>query len=265
MKKYFQVIRLTLEEYFTYRLSFVLWRFRSIVFTLTLLFFWLAVYGNQTTLFGYQSSQMLTYLLGVVFLDSLILASRTADLASQLRSGELSKFLLKPMGFFKFLLSRDLADKGLNLIFALLEIVIIVSLFNFSFHFPQRLSGLGLFVLQLAASFFLYFFLSLVISLSSFWTEEIWATRWLFGVVLLDFLSGVIFPIDVLPPLLTKLIYLTPFPYLIFSPLKLWLGQLSVTAALQSIMITFFWGVAFYFLAILLWHRGTKKYGAFGG
>ncbi len=265
MRKYFQIFKLTLQEYFVYRLNFILWRFRSLVFTLTLLFFWLAVYGSQKTLFNYEKSQMLTYLLGVVFLDSLILASRTADLAPQLRSGELSKLLLRPIGFLKFFLVRDLGDKALNLIFALLEIVTIVLLLNFTFYFPQSFWQWGLFILQVSLSFLLYFFLSLVISLSAFWTEEIWATRWLFGVVLLDFFSGVIFPIDILPPLLAKVFYFTPFPYLVFSPLKIWLGQFSIPAALKSISITLFWAIAFYYLCLFFWQRGTKKYGAFGG
>jgi ABC-2 type transport system permease protein len=265
VRKYLHIFQITLQEYFTYRLNFFLWRFRSLVFTLTLLFFWLAVYGSQKTLFGYEKSQMLTYLLGVVFLDSLILASRTADLAAELRSGGLSKLLLRPVGFFKFFLVRDLGDKALNMIFALIEIAAIVLLLNFTFYFPQAFSQWVLFILQVIISFFLYFFLSLVISLSAFWTEEIWATRWLLGVVLLDFFSGVIFPIDILPPVIAKVFYFTPFPYLVFSPLKIWLGQMTISAALESILITFLWGIAFYYLCMFLWQRGTRKYGAFGG
>jgi len=265
VRKYRQIFKLTLQEYLAYRLNFFLWRFRSLVFTLTLLFFWLAVYGNQKTLFGYERAQMFTYLLGVVFLDGLILASRTADLAPQLRSGELSKYLLRPIGLFKFLLARDMADKALNLLFAVLEIGVLIMLLNFSFYFPQTFLEWGLFILQLIISFFLYFFLSLAISLTAFWTEEIWATRWLLGVVLLDFFSGVIFPIDILPSSVAKLFYLTPFPYLIFSPLKIWLGQVSVRVALSSILVTFIWGAAFYYLSMSLWQKGTRKYGAFGG
>lgn len=107
--------------------------------------------------------------------------------------------------------------------------------------------------------------MSLFLSLTAFWTEEVWATRWLFGVVILDFFSGVIFPVDILPPLLARIMFLTPFPYLIFSPLKLWLGQLSIDLAIRSLIITFFWLVLFYFLTGFLWRKGTRKYGAFGG
>jgi len=265
MKKYFQIFKLTIQEYFAYRLNFLLWRLRSFVFTISLLFFWLAVYGNQETLFGYQKSQMITYLLGVAFLDSIVLASRTADLAGQIRHGEISKFLVRPLGLFKFLLSRDFADKALNLSFVILEILLITRILNFSLYFPKDFLSVIIFVIHILISFALAFFMSIVINTFAFWTEEVWATRWLLGVVLLDFLSGAIFPIDILPSWLAKIVYLTPFPYLIFSPLKIWLGQLSSSLVLRSLAMSLFWLVSFYLLAEFLWKKGMKKYGAYGG
>ncbi len=265
MRKYLQIVKATFQEYFAYRLNFFLWRFRSFIFTASLLFFWLAVYGNQKAIFGYQKAQMITYILGVAFLDSLVLASRTADLAGQIRNGEISKFLVKPINLFKFLLARDFADKSLNFLFVVVEIFLIVKFLNFSLYFPKDLLSIIIFAIQTAISFTLSFFISIVINTFAFWTEDVWATRWLLGVILLDFLSGVIFPIDILPSPLAKIIYLTPFPYLIFSPLKIWLGQLSSALILRSLLVSSIWLISLFFLSGFLWQRGLKKYGAYGG
>lgn len=265
MRKYLQVVRATFQEYFVYRLNFLLWRFRSLVFTASLLFFWLAVYGRNQEIFGYQKSQMLTYLLGVVILEGIVLASRTADLAGQIRNGEISKFIIMPISLFKFLLARDFVDKSLNLFFVIFEIVFAIKLLQTPLYLQKNVFLLIIFFLHVFISLALSFFLSIIINALAFWTEEVWSTRWLLGVILQNFLAGVIFPIDVLPNWLAKIILLTPFPYLIYSPLKIWLGQMTTPAVFKSILISLFWLVILFFLMRFMWRRGIRKYGAYGG
>lgn len=265
MRKYLQIIKITLEEYFAYRLNFVLWRFRSFIFFLSLLFFWLAAYGNRSEFLGYQKGQILTYVVGIAFLRSIILGSRSADLAMQIKSGEFTKYALMPSNFFGFLLARDLADKLLNVFFTIIEILIAFGILGFSIYFPHHASSIIFFIIISLISIFLYFFISLIVSLVAFWTEEIWAIRWLFGVIFLEFFAGGFFPIDVLPKTMAKIIYLTPFPYLIFFPIKIWLEQLSTLEESWAIMICFFWFIIFFFLCNYFWRKGVKNYGAYGG
>jgi ABC-2 type transport system permease protein len=265
MKKYLQVAKLTLEEYLVYRLNFVLWRFRSLVFFLSLFFFWLAVYGNRGEFLGYEKSQMLTYVVGIAFLRGLVLGSRTADVGEQVRSGNLSKLLVKPMGMFKYLMSIDVTDKVLNVLFTIVEVGLILLIFRFPFYIPENLVTLVLFLVLVGVATMLFFFLSVSLSTAAFWTEEIWATRWLFGVVLLEFLAGAFFPIDVLPEILQRIIYWTPFPYLVFFPMKVWLEQLSGLEVVRAIGICGLWAVGFWWLAKFLWQKGARNYGAYGG
>lgn len=265
MSKYLQLFKITFQEYFVYRLNFILWRFRSFVFFLSLFFFWLAIYGTRTEFLGYQKSQMLAYVVGIAFLRSVVLASRSVDLTGQIRSGELTKIILAPIGIFKYWLVRDLPDKFLNIFFTLIEIGVILSLFHFPFYFPQDSLSLVAFFLIILLAILLYFYLSMFLAIVAFWTEEIWATRWLFGIIFLEFLAGAFFPIDVLPKPLPFLISLTPFPYLVFFPLKIWLEQLSGAMIFRAILVCSGWLVIFYWLAINLWKKGAKNYGAYGG
>jgi ABC-2 type transport system permease protein len=265
MRKYLLVGKLTFEEYLVYRLNFVLWRFRSVVSFLTLAFFWLAVYGNKGEFLGYQKAQMLTYVVGISFLRGLVLGSRSVDVAGQIRSGELSRIILRPLDFFKFWLSRDAVDKLLNLFFTTIEITTILLILKFPFYFPSSLINLALFFFATVLAIFLFFFISMALSFSAFWTEEVWATRWLFGIIFLEFFAGAFFPIDVLPHWLVNIINLTPFPYLVFFPMKLWLEQLSMAMSIRAIVVCFVWLVIFYWLANHLWKKGAKNYGAYGG
>ena len=265
MKKYLQLAKITLEEYLVYRLNFLLWRFRSLVQFLSLYFFWLAIYGQRTEFLGYQKGQIFSYLVGVAILRSLVMGSRSADLAGQIRSGELTKILQKPINIFSFWASRDLVDKLLNLFFILIELSLVVKIFGLPFYWPQRPETVLVFLVVLILAVFLYFFLSLTISMTGFWTEEIWATRWLLGIVLLEFLAGAFFPLDVLPAGLVKVINFTPFPYLLYFPIKIWLEQLPAIAGAKVILICSLWLVFFYWLAHFLWRKGVKNYGAYGG
>jgi ABC-2 type transport system permease protein len=265
MPKYLQLAKITFEEYFVYRLNFVLWRFRSFVFFLTLFFFWLAIYGNRTEFLGYQKSQMLAYVVGIAFLRSIVLGSRSVDLTGQIRTGELTKIVLSPINIFSFWLTRDLPDKLLNIFFTIIEIGVVLAVFKFPFYLPHQASSILAFLVIASLAIFLYFFLSMALAITAFWTEEIWVTRWLFGIIFLEFFAGAFFPIDVLPPRLTRVIYLTPFPYLVFFPLKIWLEQLSTVMILKAILICSGWLVFFYWLAHFLWQKGAKNYGAYGG
>jgi len=265
MRKYFQLAKITFEEYYVYRLNFILWRFRNFVFFLSLVFFWLAIYGNRGEFLGYQKAQMLTYVIGIALLRTIVLGSRSIDLGSQIRSGDLTKLLLKPIKTMRFWFNQDVVDKFLDLFFAIIEITAVLLILRFSLYLPHSVTTYIYFIILSLLAVFLYFFLSFTLSVVAFWTEEIWATRWLFGVIFLEFLAGAFFPLDVLPSWLTKIIYLTPFPYLVFFPLKIWLEQLSGAMIIQAILVCFGWLVFFWWLSTFLWQKGAKNYGAYGG
>lgn len=266
MGKYYLIFKNTLQEFLVYRLSFVLWRFRSFISFLAILFFWMAIYRDNNRFLGYQKSQMYIYVLGIAFLKGMVFSTRTSDLAGMIREGELSRLLLMPISVFKVFLSRDIADKLLNFSFALFEIFLAIKIFNLPLFFPDKISSAVAGLLLIPVGFLLYFFLSMVLSLTAFWTDDIWAMRWIFMAVFLEFFSGALFPIDVLPFWLQKIIYLTPFPYLIYFPLKIWLGQISSSGEITKIfLICFGWLGFFFWLAKSMWRKGYREYGAYGG
>jgi len=249
MPKYFSLAKITFQEYFTYRLNFILWRFRNLIFFLSVFFFWMAIFENRNEVLGYQKSQMLAYIIGVALLRSVILASRSVDLPGLIRNGDLNKLILQPFNFFSFWFTKDVVDKLLNIIFVLVEIGIILAIFKFPFYIPQNPATYAYFTVIIFIAIFLSFFLNFFLSVTSFWTEDIWATRWLFGVIFLEFFAGSFFPIDVLPKAISSIVYLTPFPYLIFFPLKIWNEQLSFDMIFKAIFICSSWTIFFYFLS----------------
>jgi len=66
------------------------------------------------------------------------------------------------------------------------------------------------------------------------------------------------FPLDMLPDFWQKIILLTPFPYLLYVPLKVYLGQN------YSLIPQLAWVMILAFLAQLIWKKGIKSYEAEG-
>ena len=246
-----------------YRFNFFMWRFRQLLLLLTTYFFWTTFFTQTPTVFGYQKAQLVTYLLGTAVLNALVLGSRSVDLAGIINRGDLSLYLLKPLGLFRYWLVRDLADKLLNLLFLSLELGILLLFLRPPLYLPSSPSLVLLSLLAAVLSLFLYFYLNLIFSTLGFWTPQVWAPRFLL-MIILQFAAGRFFPLDILPPTVFRLFRLTPFPYLIYFPLAVFLGRLSPPQLFAGFLLSFFWTVAFYLLARFLWQQGLKIYASEG-
>lgn len=265
MTKYLHLVYITFQEYFVYRLNFLLWRVRAVLQLLILFFLWSSAFGNTPLIFGYTQAQMLTYILGTSLIRSYILAARLSEgVGAEIVTGNITNILLKPVSYLRYVFSRDLSDKAVNICFSSLELVVIIALFHPPLILQASPFYLGAAVTSMLLALSLYFFINMTISYSAFWlVEDWWAPRFIFGIVL-DFLAGGIFPIDILPPLVARILLYTPFPYLLFFPMKVYLGQLPVVAVGQGILVLGFWTIIIYLLQRLVWARGLRHYEAVG-
>ena len=120
------------------------------------------------------------------------------------------------------------------------------------------------YVASLIMGFLLGFFLEAAIGLIGFWWLEV--SSLLFVYMLLNFfLSGHMFPLDMLGAPWGQLVELLPFKYLAYFPAAVFLGKVSGPQLLQAMWIEFAWVIFFIFLARWLFERGVKRYSGFGG
>jgi ABC-2 type transport system permease protein len=106
--------------------------------------------------------------------------------------------------------------------------------------------------------------ISFTLSIISFWTEEI---TWLN--VLIDIIvpvaTGALVPVSFFPKTFSRIIYLSPFPYILNFPIDVYLGKIGVKEILFGFLIQVMWLVVFYLAGKILWSYGLKKYQACGG
>lgn len=263
MKKYLLVIINSWQEYFAYRLNFVFWRVRVIISVLIVYFLWLSIYKSNSYIFGYQISQMLTYIILLTFLNGIILSTQVHRVAEEINNGHLSNFLIRPISYFGYNLARDISDKIINTFFSILEIVFLVIVLKPPIIVQTDILWLFLFFIAIVFASILYFEISMILSFIGFWSKEVWAPRFIFF-ILVSFLAGTYFPLDIFPAPIYNFLRLLPFTYLIFFPLKIYLANITLQTVLQGFLITVVWLIALYIIVKYLWLRGLKEFAAEG-
>lgn len=260
--KYWTLFKLSWSNGLVYRASLLLWRFRNFLSTLMALTVWTVIFTGQNSAFGYTRPEMTSYVLLVSILQSLILASSLHGLAGDIYSGVLSQRLVKPENIFMSFATFEVADKLRNLLFSIGEGVILFLIFQPTFVIPT-LGTLLLFLIWSILGTVIHFFITIIFGILGFWTPETWGSKFVFFMIL-DFTAGKLYPLDILPAFIRYLLYLTPFPYLSYVQIQLFLGRFDQTQILWWSAGLLFWVVASYWLAIKLWQRGLKGYEAAG-
>lgn len=266
MNKYFQVFKISFAQEFAYRLNFIMWRVRNIIRIFVIFFLWDTVfYFSGRNLFGYDRDKILTYVLGLIFVKAFVLSARAQDVAGEIAQGGIINYLLKPINYFKYWLTRDLSSKALNLVFAILEFSLLYFLLKPPFFFQTSLGIILLFLVTIVLAILTYFLILFIVNAIPFWAPEMgWGGHFLVTVILVEFLSGSLFPLDVLPQGVQNILNLTPFPYLIFFPLQVYLGKITGPDLLRGIAVSFVWVVILWYLMNFVWKKGFRAYQAYG-
>lgn len=263
MKKYWLITKNTISEYGVYRLNFIFWRLRVVIRFLITYYLWAALIPLNQSYFGYDRTSMLTYVILVYIIGSFVYATRTGDIGEEIVQGKLTNILLEPLSYFSYIASRDFGDKLLNFLLSLFEIIVLFALLRPPFFIQSNLLLLAFTLLAVVVSICIYFILSALLGLIGFWTTEVWSVRFIF-MILIDFLAGNFLPIDAYPVGIRNLLHLTPFPYIIFFPAKIYLGQLSVFEIISGFSVCFFWCICLSLMLKLIWNRGLRSYSAVG-
>lgn len=263
IKKYWAVFKISWEDSLVYRLNFILWRVRTILQLLLVYFIWWTIFQTQTQIFGYTQSSILTYILVSSVIRAIVLSSRAMDVSNQINDGSVVNFLIKPLGFIQYYFSKDLADKFLNITFVILEIGLIIFLLKPEIIIQTDPAILLLFILATIGGIVAYFCIGFMISLLSFWVENSWGPMFLIFIFLEGF-GGALFPIDILPKGAFNILMLTPFPYLIYFPAKLYLGQFSSDQLILYFSILASWSISLWLIMRLVVSKGLHHYTAVG-
>jgi ABC-2 type transport system permease protein len=264
---YWTILRIALAERLAYRGDFALGTLMRFLPIVTQIFLWYAIFeaNGNTPLVGYRYEELVAYyLLTMVSRAFSSMPGLASGIARQIRSGEIKKFLIQPIDLLGFLFMGRVAHKLAYYSVAIGPFALVFFLCRGFFSGFPGWETFAAFVISLLLSFLLGFFLESCFGLAGFWFLEI--NSFLFVYMLFNFfLSGHMFPLDMLPEPWKTLVTYVPLQYLAYFPSAVWLQKVEGAALWQGIGIQAAWTLFFIAASrIMLW-RGLRRYSAYGG
>lgn len=264
LKKYLTVFKLSWENVLEYRFNFLMGRVRSLILLLTLYFLWTTVFASNPHLFGFSRDQIVTYVLGATFLFSFVFVYSMDDVAWAVSEGGLSMFLPKPINFLGYWFVRRVASRLMQLLTTGVELAVFIILVRPQFFTQLNFEVLLLSFVALLSAVVLFTLLDFIVGLTAFWTLRAYGPRFAFKMSV-EFISGRFFPLNILPAFLFKLANFLPFSLLVFFPLNVYLGRLSIPEIYKGLLTQLIWIAALSVVLKVVWARGLRRYEAVGG
>ena len=231
---------------------------------LTLYYFWSSLLAGKNSFAGYTRVQMLSYVLVMNLLRAFVFTGRGWELVSEIASGRISSWLLRPIQYQGYSLALDLSQKAVHLAAAVVEVALLLVVFRAPLYWPAHAATWLLFFAGVLLSSLLYFQIEFLVASIAFWTSESGGPLFCFD-LFLQFAAGLFFPLDVLPHALQAALRITPFPYIVFFPLNVYLERVPLREAGGTLLIQAFWLAVLHLAVTTLWRRGLRVFAAEGG
>lgn len=264
--KYLRVIHIGFQNTFVYRWNFLLRCLFSFIPLTGTFFLWKAIFnGVDEEVGGYAFKGMISYFLALVLLDAL--TSPTEDdfqIAGEIRDGLINQFLLKPLDYLTYRFSLFWSYRLIYTGITLGPVLAMLFWMRQYLELPTSPWMWGLALLSAILSATLQFLMAYCSAMLAFWILDIAAP--VFIIYSLEYLAGGhMFPLDLLPPWLYRLLMWTPFPYEYWFPLGVYFGRFDSEALYTGLLIQMTWCGLFLGLARWIWARGIRHYTAVGG
>ncbi len=268
MGKYLQVFLIGIQNTLVYRVNFL---FRAAVGLIPLtgtLYLWKAVYAGKAEgadVAGYALSQMISYYLLTTLVDALTaVAEDDWQIAADIKDGHISQFLIRPINYLGYRFSLYLSGRSIYTVVALLPVGLFLFYLREHFVWPvSPLAGVA-FVLSVVCAGLLQILIACTMALLAFWVVDV--STFIFIQFAFEYIaSGHLFPIDILPRWGAQILMLTPYPYLLYFPVGIYLGRVTGPDLWRGLSIQMAWVIGGFLLLRWVWSRGIRRYSAVGG
>ncbi|NBU20250.1 hypothetical protein EBS43_02365 [bacterium] len=221
---------------------------------------WYAIFqlGGKQEIAGMSYPEMLHYTLVSLLFTQVRGGDHDFELQEMIRSGQLSNYLLRPVGVVEFVYIRGVAPR---LLIATLCLALGV-LFSF---------WLGLSPIRMVGAMFLallgnliHYQLGAALATSAFVWEEAYSVLMIKNMAV-SLLSGELIPLNLFPESMRWLWQSTPFYLYVFGPTQYALGYWSHGEFLYQLGLSCLWVIGGWLLIRLTWGVGMKRYLSLGG
>jgi ABC-2 type transport system permease protein len=259
-----------IEERLVYRGDFALgtlFRFLPIV---TQIFLWNAIFQSaaaegKSEIAGYSFGDMIAYyLLAMLARAFSSMPGLASGIARDVRDGAVKKFLTQPIDMLGYLYWHRVAHKLVYYAVAAGPFALVFWLCRGFFSGWPDAWTMTAFIASLLMGFLMGFLLEALIGMLSFWFLEVSSLLFIY-MMINYFLSGHMLPLDLLPGPIAAVVDYLPFKYLAYVPPAIFLGRYTDAQLARELTIAAIWIVALLIANRAAFHRGVRRYAAFGG
>lgn len=256
------MLRAGVQVGLTYRGRMVLWVLSGF-FPLLLMAVWLTVTAESGPPRGWTASDFVTYYVAAAVVFQLTSQHVVWQWDRDLRSGDLSVRLLRPVHPFWQYAADDLGERSV-LAVGLVPLFVAAAVLIPAVDLEVSPGELAASVLAVVLAWALGFVMALAFALIGFWstqTTNIWMVWWGAG----SFASGWVAPIELMPPWLREAAFWLPFRYTLGFPAELLAGRVPADGVGPGFAIGVGWLAVFAAVYALTWRRGVRRYQAVAG
>jgi ABC-2 type transport system permease protein len=201
----------------------------------------------QTQIISQPSQNLLIYYLVILVVSTLDLPRFGTNIQPQIASEEYLNIEKLPINPFIYYFLQSI---GKNIIiFSLLLLTVL----GYFIYIQLNILALMLFIPSVCISFFLAHLIFFSLTSFTFYYEHL--HMWVFAISL-DFLSGKLIPIYLLPAFLKTLLYILPFSYS-FGSLATAYSTSQISSILTTSSISLLWCAILFKVAYKLWIHGS--------
>jgi ABC-2 type transport system permease protein len=222
-------------------------------------------FNKTDVVLGYTLPQMIWYCAVITFVWYFIWNNTDRSISDKVLSGSFQMDLLKPVSILNYEFAQAAAHRVGGVIFEFAPSMILYSLL----YYPDflTLTSFLRFLVVIFLAFIIYFLINFLIGLTAFVIQNNNSLQSL-KIFIISLTAGAFIPLEFFPGWFNKFVNMTPFPYIFYWPIQIFLNRgdgASTISFIRIIGIDFLWILVLYGLSRFFLVLATRRFFAVGG
>jgi ABC-2 type transport system permease protein len=266
MSKYLSFFKLRVAVGLQYRFSAIAGLATQFFWGLMLLFLYEAFYKNGIST-PFEWKGLVSYIwLGQAFYAIVFFRLITPDIFDSIKTGQISYEMIRPLNIYWMWFAKICAQRVSACLLRLAPVIIFAAILpsHYALGLPASFGGFILFWITLILGMFISTALAMLVYIFMFYTTSCTGLFNAYAAFAI-FLSGMDIPIKFMPELFQNICYALPFRLCMDLPMRLYIGDITITEGMVSVLLQITWIIGLVHLGNHLIQRVSKKVVVQGG
>ncbi len=226
-------------------------------------FIWRAIYTSNPNVAGYDLAQIVTYVAVGWMIRSFYYNNVDREMATEVLEGKIAMSLIKPVDTQLMYVSQAAGESIFRALMFTGPIAIVI-LLVYPVRPPASAAAAGMFLISCLFALLIFTLINFMIGTMALQIQSI------VGVIrakyfIVEFTSGLLIPLSFFPERLQRILLFSPFPYISYTPLQIYLGKEQGWALGRAVGIQALWVLVLCFAGRLYWRFSARRLSILGG